>query len=81
MSILGETIIELLKNLTYSCPVFCSLIKKESDRPKYSRLLEMPFIRRGETSHTDVAVYVADILESMENDGITQFTANQPAES
>ncbi|BFF91577.1 dual specificity mitogen-activated protein kinase kinase 4 [Drosophila madeirensis] len=57
------------------------LIKKESDRPKYSRLLEMPFIRRGETSHTDVAVYVADILESMENDGITQFTANQQAES
>ncbi|XP_037729649.1 dual specificity mitogen-activated protein kinase kinase 4 [Drosophila subpulchrella] len=57
------------------------LIKKESDRPKYSRLLEMPFIRRGETSHTDVAVYVADILESMEKDGITQFTANQQAES
>ncbi|KAM8704210.1 hypothetical protein ACLKA7_008758 [Drosophila subpalustris] len=57
------------------------LIKKESDRPKYSRLLQMPFIRRGENSHTDVAAYVADVLESMESDGITQFTTNQPAES
>ncbi|XP_037946675.1 dual specificity mitogen-activated protein kinase kinase 4 [Teleopsis dalmanni] len=57
------------------------LIKNESERPKYSRLLQMPFIIRGEHSHTDVAAYVTDILESMENDGITQFTMNQPAES
>ncbi|EDW59720.1 uncharacterized protein Dvir_GJ11038 [Drosophila virilis] len=61
--------------------VHTCLIKKESDRPKYSRLLQMPFIRRGENSHTDVAAYVADVLESMESDGITQFTTNQPAES
>ena len=53
------------------------LIKHESERPKYSRLLEMPFIERGERSHTDVAAYVTDILESMESDGITQFTTNQ----
>ncbi|KAI9580195.1 hypothetical protein GQX74_000188 [Glossina fuscipes] len=57
------------------------LIKNESERPKYDRLLEMPFILRGERSHTDVAAYVTDILEAMENDGITQFTTNQPAES
>lgn len=57
------------------------LIKNESERPKYSRLLQMPFIQRGERSHTDVAAYVTDILESMENDGITEFTTNQPAES
>ncbi|XP_055923334.1 dual specificity mitogen-activated protein kinase kinase 4 isoform X2 [Eupeodes corollae] len=57
------------------------LIKNESERPKYSRLLQMPFIQRGERSHTDVAAYVTDILESMESDGITEFTTNQPAES
>uniref|UniRef100_A0A1B0ATY0 mitogen-activated protein kinase kinase n=1 Tax=Glossina palpalis gambiensis TaxID=67801 RepID=A0A1B0ATY0_9MUSC len=61
--------------------VFSFLIKNESERPKYDRLLEMPFILRGERSHTDVAAYVTDILEAMENDGITQFTTNQPAES
>ncbi|XP_013108655.1 dual specificity mitogen-activated protein kinase kinase 4 [Stomoxys calcitrans] len=57
------------------------LIKNESERPKYDRLLQMPFILRGERSNTDVAAYVTDILEAMENDGITQFTTNQPAES
>lgn len=57
------------------------LIKEESLRPKYSKLLQLPFIQRGERSRTDVAAYVGDILESMENDGITQFTTNQPAES
>lgn len=67
----------------YMCIMFIyySLIKNESERPKYDRLLEMPFILRGERSHTDVAAYVTDILEAMENDGITQFTTNQPAES
>ncbi|XP_023290872.2 dual specificity mitogen-activated protein kinase kinase 4 [Lucilia cuprina] len=57
------------------------LIKNESERPKYDRLLQMPFILRGERSNTDVAEYVTDILEAMEQDGITQFTTNQPAES
>lgn len=58
-----------------------SLIKNETERPKYDRLLEMPFILRGELSNTDVAAYVTDILDAMEDDGITQFTTNQPAES
>lgn len=57
-----------------------SLIKEEKDRPKYSKLLQHPFIQRGEQSHTDVAVYVAVILEEMERNGITPFTTNEPAE-
>ncbi|XP_014094456.1 dual specificity mitogen-activated protein kinase kinase 4 isoform X1 [Bactrocera oleae] len=57
------------------------LNKDERERPKYGPLLEMPFILRGQRSHTDVAVYVTDILEKMVKDGITEFTTNQPAES
>ncbi|XP_037923314.1 dual specificity mitogen-activated protein kinase kinase 2 [Hermetia illucens] len=57
------------------------LIKDESQRPKYSKLLQLPFIQRGERSHTDVAAYFGNVLEQMEQDGITQFTTNQPAES
>lgn len=57
-----------------------SLIKEETNRPKYSKLLQHHFIQRGERSHTDVAAYVCDILESMANNGITPFTTNQPAE-
>lgn len=57
-----------------------SLIKEESNRPKYSKLLQHPFIQRGEKSHTDVASYVSDILEEMAENGITAFTTDQPAE-
>ncbi|KAJ6636149.1 Dual specificity mitogen-activated protein kinase kinase 2 [Pseudolycoriella hygida] len=59
------------------------LIKEESDRPKYSKLLQHPFIQRGERSHTDVAVYVSGVLENMEYHGITMFTTNDylPAQS
>lgn len=57
-----------------------SLIKEESYRPKYSKLLQHPFIQRGEKSHTDVATYVGDVLETMAMHGITQFTTNQPSE-
>lgn len=56
------------------------LIKEESHRPKYSKLLQHPFIQRGERSHTDVAAYVCDTLEEMEQLGISPFTTNQPAE-
>lgn len=56
------------------------LIKEETHRPKYAKLLQHPFIQRGEKSRTDVAAYVMDILESMANNGITEFTTNQPAE-
>jgi mitogen-activated protein kinase kinase 4 len=61
-------------------PCHSSLIKEESNRPKYSKLLLHPFIEIGEKSHIDVAAYVSQILESMANNGITQFTMNQPAE-
>ncbi|XP_063696002.1 dual specificity mitogen-activated protein kinase kinase 4 [Culicoides brevitarsis] len=57
------------------------LIKEEKDRPKYPKLLQHPFIQRGERSHTDVASYVNNILDSMANNGITPFTTNQPAEN
>uniref|UniRef100_A0A336MH04 mitogen-activated protein kinase kinase n=2 Tax=Culicoides sonorensis TaxID=179676 RepID=A0A336MH04_CULSO len=57
------------------------LIKEEKDRPKYAKLLQHPFIQRGERSHTDVASYVSNILDSMANNGITPFTTNQPAEN
>lgn len=57
-----------------------SLIKEESNRPKYSKLLQHPFIQRGERSYTDVATYVCEILETMQLHGITPFTADQPAE-
>lgn len=57
-----------------------SLIKEEINRPKYSKLLQHSFILRGEKSHTDVATYVSDILETMSFLGITPFTTDQPAE-
>lgn len=59
---------------------YFSLIKEESNRPKYSKLLQHPFIQRGERSYTDVATYVSDVLETMVFNGITPFTTNQPAE-
>lgn len=58
-----------------------SLIKEESNRPKYSALLLHPFIQNGERSPTDVAGYVNDVLETMKFHGISPFTTNQPAES
>lgn len=57
-----------------------SLIKEESNRPKYSKLLQHPFICRGENSRTDVATYFNDVLHAMTQHGITPFTADQPAE-
>lgn len=65
----------------FSIKYFSSLIKEEKDRPKYAKLLQHPFIQRGERSHTDVASYVNNILDSMKNNGITPFTTNQPAEN
>uniref|UniRef100_A0A182K6N8 mitogen-activated protein kinase kinase n=1 Tax=Anopheles christyi TaxID=43041 RepID=A0A182K6N8_9DIPT len=56
------------------------LIKDERDRPKYGRLLQHAFIQHAEKSDTDVAAYVSEVLESMANNGITQFTTNLPAE-
>lgn len=80
-----------------------SLIKEETNRPKYKTLLQHPFIQLHEKLqpyvHPEVASYVGklnapfyvnqhqltkifrlvNILESMANNGITQFTTDQPA--
>ncbi|XP_012257203.1 dual specificity mitogen-activated protein kinase kinase 4 isoform X9 [Athalia rosae] len=54
------------------------LIKEETQRPKYNKLLEHPFIRKGEEATIDVAAYVSGVLDSMTNNGVTPFTTNQP---
>ncbi|XP_046745389.1 dual specificity mitogen-activated protein kinase kinase 4-like isoform X1 [Diprion similis] len=54
------------------------LIKEETQRPKYNKLLEHPFIRKGEEAKIDVAAYVSGVLDSMANNGVTPFTTNQP---
>lgn len=55
-----------------------SLIKEETQRPKYNKLLEHPFIRRAEEATIDVAAYISGVLDNMANNGVTPFTANQP---
>uniref|UniRef100_T1ITH1 mitogen-activated protein kinase kinase n=1 Tax=Strigamia maritima TaxID=126957 RepID=T1ITH1_STRMM len=45
------------------------LIKDESQRPKYNRLLEQPFILRSEKESLDVAGYVCSILDQMPSNG------------
>lgn len=87
LSILGEchlntSITHIVNEMIIFIHLFAfSLIKEEINRPKYSKLLQHPFIQRGERSHTDVATYVVDVLETMEQHGITPFTTNQPAEN
>ncbi|XP_049775161.1 dual specificity mitogen-activated protein kinase kinase 4-like isoform X3 [Schistocerca cancellata] len=54
------------------------LIKEETQRPKYSKLLEHEFIVRSDQESVDVAHYVSNILDSMANNGATMFTMNQP---
>lgn len=45
------------------------LIKEETQRPKYNRLLEHPFILRSEKETCDVAGYVCEILDRVPNNG------------
>ncbi|XP_011497566.1 PREDICTED: dual specificity mitogen-activated protein kinase kinase 4-like [Ceratosolen solmsi marchali] len=54
------------------------LIKEETQRPKYNKLLEHPFIRKSEEATIDVAAYISGILDNMANNGVTLFTTNQP---
>ncbi|XP_034242418.1 dual specificity mitogen-activated protein kinase kinase 4 [Thrips palmi] len=54
------------------------LIKEETQRPKYNRLLEHDFIKRSETEKVDVAAYVCSVLDDMANNGIAAFTTDQP---
>jgi mitogen-activated protein kinase kinase 4 len=58
--------------------LFCSLIKEETQRPKYNRLLEDKFIRSSDEANVDVAQYVSEVLDAMANNGATAFTMNQP---
>ncbi|XP_065157768.1 dual specificity mitogen-activated protein kinase kinase 4-like isoform X2 [Atheta coriaria] len=52
------------------------LIKEETERPKYNRLLKMPFIQRASNEDVDVAAYVTEIMDEMTNNGISAFTTN-----
>ncbi|XP_021933323.1 dual specificity mitogen-activated protein kinase kinase 4 isoform X1 [Zootermopsis nevadensis] len=54
------------------------LIKEETQRPKYNKLLEDRFIRSSDEANVDVAQYVSDVLDLMANNGATAFTMNQP---
>lgn len=58
-----------------------SLIKEETQRPKYNRLLEHPFIKGIDQSRVDVAAYVCEILDAMERNGVSPFTTDQPAQA
>lgn len=52
------------------------LIKDETERPKYNKLLEHPFIKRSDTETVDVASYVCHILDQMPNSGSHSFQSN-----
>lgn len=45
------------------------LIKEEGQRPKYTKLLEHPFIKTSDTAKVDVADYVTHVLERWEQNG------------
>ncbi|GJQ73749.1 Mkk4 [Trypoxylus dichotomus] len=53
------------------------LIKEESQRPKYNKLLQDPFITKSEDEIVDVAAYVCEIMDEMANNGISDYTTNQ----
>ncbi|XP_066255469.1 dual specificity mitogen-activated protein kinase kinase 4-like isoform X1 [Euwallacea similis] len=52
------------------------LIKQETSRPKYNKLLQDPFILRAIQERVDVAAYVTEIMDEMANNGISAFTTN-----
>lgn len=53
------------------------LIKEETQRPKYNKLLEHPFIRKAEEDTIDVAAYICGVLDNMARRGLTPFTTNR----
>lgn len=57
------------------------LIKEETQRPKYNKLIEHPFIKGIDQSRTDVAEYVCQVLDNMERNGVSPFTTDQPAQA
>lgn len=56
----------------------CSLIKEETRRPKYNKLLEHSFIKKNDEAKLDPSLYIREILNRMENSGAIMFTMNQP---
>ena len=42
------------------------LIKEENQRPKYTKLLEQPFIKKSDAEVVDVAFYVTSVLERLQ---------------
>ncbi|XP_071442274.1 dual specificity mitogen-activated protein kinase kinase 4-like isoform X3 [Hetaerina americana] len=69
----GNTFTREFVNFVNTC-----LIKDETQRPKYNKLLEHPFIKCSDETAIDVALYVSDILDRMSNNGRTMFTMNDP---
>lgn len=57
---------------------FFSLIKEETQRPKYNKLLEHPFIKESDEAKLDISLYIRKILDEMESCGANMFTMNQP---
>lgn len=55
-----------------------SLIKEETRRPKYNKLLEHSFIKKNDEAQLDPSLYIEEILNHMENSGAIMFTMNQP---
>ncbi|KAF4522067.1 hypothetical protein B566_EDAN004050 [Ephemera danica] len=49
------------------------LIKDETQRPKYNKLLEHPFLRASDASNVDVASYVNCVLDRMANNTRPSF--------
>ncbi len=48
------------------------LIKEESQRPKYTKLLEHPFIKRSDGENVDVAQYVSGVMERWDQEAMDQ---------
>ncbi|XP_014246708.1 dual specificity mitogen-activated protein kinase kinase 4-like isoform X2 [Cimex lectularius] len=54
------------------------LIKDETQRPKYNRLLEHPFIKISENSDVDTSLYFSYILDNMYINETAMFTTDIP---
>lgn len=75
---LGKTL--NINKTQYLIKFHFSLIKEEMNRPKYKTLLQHPFIKLHETrlpcDQPEIAAYISNVVESMANNGITQFTTD-----
>ncbi|XP_065221114.1 dual specificity mitogen-activated protein kinase kinase 4-like isoform X2 [Planococcus citri] len=54
------------------------LIKEETRRPKYNKLLEHPFIRKSDEAESDASIYIGQMIGEMEETGAIEFTMNLP---